>query len=81
MTKIKYGLRNHILSPYFPFSHHAQIFRSIDPKMPSVKRRTAAAGQNSSAHTGHIKTSLTGSAFSADISLYLVAAKTPSLWT
>lgn len=74
---MKYGLRNHILSPYFPLSHHVQAFRRVGLtlKMPSVKRRIAAAGQNSSAHTGHTKTSLMGITFSADIPLYLVAAK------
>ena len=43
--------------------------------MPSVKCRIAAAGQNSSTHTGRIKTSLTGNAFPADISLDLVTTK------
>lgn len=62
-------------SPYLPFTHHVQVFRSIDPKMPSVKCRIEAAGQNSSTHTGRIKTSLMGSAFLADISLYLVTTK------
>lgn len=74
---MKYGLRNHILSPYFPLSHHVQAFRRVELtlKMPSAIRRRAVAGQNSSAHTAHTKTSLMGITFSADIPLYLVAAK------
>lgn len=74
---MKCGLRNHILSPYFPLSHHVQAFRRVELtlKMPSVKRRIAVAGQNSFAHTGHTKTSLMRIAFSADIPLRLVAAK------
>ena len=62
-------------SPYFSVSPHAQVFRSIEPKMAWVKRWIAVAGQNSSAHTGRIKTCFAESTFSADIPLYLVATK------
>lgn len=74
---MKYGLRNHILSPYFPLSHHVHAFRRVELtlKMPSAIRRIAVAGQNSSAYTAHTKTSLMGITFSAGIPLYLVAAK------
>lgn len=43
--------------------------------MPSIKRRIAIAGQNSSVRTGFIKTSLTGSMFLADIPLPPVTMK------
>lgn len=43
--------------------------------MTSVKRRGAAACQNSSAHSGRIKTSPTRGAFLADVPPHLVTTK------
>ena len=63
--------------PIFHLSYHVYAFRKVELtlKMPSAIRRRAVAGQNSSAHTAHTKTSLMGITFSADIPLCLIVAK------
>ena len=60
----------------FRFPHHRDRYSGVlTLKWPSVKRRIAAAGQNSSAATSLVKASLTGSTFPADVFLYLVTTK------